>query len=219
MHSFGFLLPLFAALGFPVALGLMGVLLSFGPEASSAGSRSNPKNDPAVLAFRAADALINSAESGVAHGNTAESERRAAAFSAALAQRVAGAFTGGKRTLFDRTRGQFLTYCNLSADADAVLFLVQVPMFKRYKGDVRDELIRMAWDVAVDVTDDIAQQTVEPLRIGVGLRGDAVYGGLALGHHGHAPDIENLYLIDKTKLEAFFRPKERPLAESSRADL
>ena len=102
---------------------------------SGCGPSSSGPAAPEVTAFRAADAAIISSSGGAAYGNNDESKALAKSFSESMKMMEAELFTGGKEDRAGSMTGdEFLTYCQLNEAS--VVFLVHVPQFKRYKGEV-----------------------------------------------------------------------------------
>jgi len=101
-----------------------------------------------------------------------------------------------------------------------VAFLVQVPEFKQYKNEVRDELILLAWSTANRGVSEAGLTDVE--KIGVGLRGMFLYGGLATGPPGEQPETTDagFTVEDELLYEFFAEPSaaEEPAAEESPPD-
>jgi hypothetical protein len=150
---------------------------------------------------------------GVAHGNTEQAKAMAADFSKLMSEAGDTRFAGRKKSAIDLTGENFLTYCQVSGNK--VAFLVQVPEFKQYKDEVRDALISVAWLMANRVVKEAGLTHVE--RIGVGLRGVLLYGGLAIGPPDEAPEKTDAGVtVEDELLYAFFA--EPALAEESHAD-
>lgn len=192
-------------------------LVSCGPS----GPPSPPA--PGETAFKDANRNIDSDDDGVAHGNTEQAKTLAAAYSEAIKAADESFFSGGSESVLDRTGENFLTYCQVSDNK--VAFLVQVPEFKQYKDDVRDALISIAWLTANDVVSDAGLTDVE--KIGVGLRGLFLYGGLAIGPPGETPEKTDAgFTVEDELLYEFFAepaaadspPTEEPEAAMPAAD-
>jgi hypothetical protein len=173
---------------------------------------------PGEDAFDAANDIIRSDDAGVSHGNTEQAEAMAAEFSQMLDAADEALFSGGSEGGIDRTGGKFLTYCRVSGNK--VAFLVHVPQFKQYKDDVRDALISVAWMTANQVVSDSGLTDVE--KIGIGLRGTLIYGGLAIGPPGEDPEMtENSFSVDDELLYEFFAeaaPAGEPETDESESD-
>lgn len=181
--------------------------------AALAGCESRPgKPVPGRDDFRAASSKISSDSNGTAHGNTEQARIMAAAFSEAMGAVDKQAFTGHKKRSFSLTGEKFLTYCHQSGDK--LVFLVHVPQLKAYKREVRDELISLAWEVANFVVTKAGAEGVK--RVGVGLRGSVMYGGLAIGDLGStSPQVENAAAVDEKKLYEFFAAPTTSAAPSA----
>ncbi len=165
----------------------------------AAGRRARPK--PGEDAFRAASSLIISKSEGTAHGDTDEAKEMAQKYSEVLKVMQEKSFTGGKENRrFSLTGEDFLTYCRINDSS--VVFLVHVPQLKRYKGEVRDSLLEIAWLIADQITEGHPQ--ADDLEIAVGLKGTAVFGGSAVGKRGGEPQYENAFIIDETVFFKFF---------------
>jgi len=178
---------------------------------------------PGEKAFDAANREISSDDKGVAHGNTDQAKTMATDFSELMDAADEAFFSGGSEGGIDLTGEQFLTYCQISGNK--VAFLVHVPKFKQYKDDVRDALISVAWLTANQVVSAAGLTDVE--KIGVGLRGTLIYGGLAIGPPGEDPETtENAFSVDDELLYEFFAestsadelPADEPQADEPPAD-
>lgn len=173
--------------------------------------------EPGEEAFHEASRKIITNSEGAFHGNTPAATDMAQRFSEAMATADKEIFTGHKERSFSLTDEEFVTYCQVSGDK--ICFLVHVPQLKRYKDDVRDTLIELTWIVANHA---IAESGAGPFsKVGVGLRGSIVYGGLAIGPPGEKPaETENSAIVDDDKLYEFFVEKtpaaaEEPASEES----
>jgi hypothetical protein len=156
---------------------------------------------PGESAFKEANRNIDSDDDGVAHGNTEQAKNMAADFSELMEQADKALFSGGSESAIDLTGEKFLTYCQVSGNK--VAFLVQVPEFKQYKDEVRDALISLAWLTANRVVNEASLTGVE--KIGVGLRGMFLYGGLAIGPPGEEPEKTDAgFTVEDELLYEFF---------------
>ena len=176
-------------------------------------SDSEPKAElPGASAYDEANRSIVSDREGTYHGNTEIARELARTFSEKVKELEGELFTGGKENrAVSLTGEEFLTYCQLNEDS--VAFLVHVPQFKRYKGEVRDSLLELTWAVAQNLMEGHPQG--ESLEIAIGLRGTMMYGGSAIGTQGGNPKYENSFSIEK---DVFFKYFEEPEAEAEAAE-
>ena len=176
-------------------------------------SDSEPKVElPGAKAFDEANRSIVSDREGTFHGNTEASRELAKALSEMVKELEGEFFSGGKENrAVSLTGEEFLTYCQLNDDS--VAFLVHVPQFKRYKGEVRDTLLELTWAVAQKITE--GHPKGESLEIAIGLRGTMMYGGSATGTQGGNPNYENSFSVDK---DVFFKYFEEPEAEAETSE-
>ena len=159
--------------------------------------------------FEEANTKIISDSAGIFHGNSESAKEMAKQFSETMKVLQAELFTGGKKNrIISLTGEEFLTFCK--SDDRFVVFLVHVPQLKRYKGEVRDALLELAWVVANNATS--GHPAGDNLEIAIGLRGSFFYGGSAIGTKGGEPEYENAATIDK---EIFYKYFESPEEESS----
>lgn len=181
--------------------------------AGCGASDSEPKVElPGEKAFGEANRSIVSDGEGTYHGNTEVARELAKAFSEKVKELEGELFTGGKENrAVSLTGEEFLTYCQLNEDS--VAFLVHVPQFKRYKGEVRDSLLELTWAIAQSLMEGHPQG--ESLEIAIGLRGTMMYGGSAIGTQGGNPKYENSFSIDK---DVFFKYFEEPEAEAETSE-
>jgi hypothetical protein len=185
---------------------LVGAIVAF-PERSAAAGESNQAAVVGEKEFRSANALIMGHTKGTHHGNTDEAKKLAESFSGQKASMEKIFFKGGKENrVFSLTNEQFLTYCQIADDA--IVFLVHVPQFKRYKGDVRDMLITLAWSAAESVAAE--HRADEEIQLVLGLRGSLLYGGSAVGLRGGDPKTRNEAAIDNSFFYPFFGPAPKP---------
>jgi hypothetical protein len=164
---------------------------------------SGRRADPRAALFDEANAKIVTATDGTAFGNTAEATVLAERYGRTMEALAELAFTGGgKKDAPSLTNGHFLTYCELRADR--ICFLVHVPDLRAYKGDVRLELLKLAWTTAKTVT--AVERREKDRRLGVGLRGFVAYGAIATGMGEGTPVNATDEILDEAKLYDFFVP-------------
>jgi len=152
--------------------------------------------------FDKASQAINTNTGGVSYGNTEEAKALADDFATTMKAMQAEFFTGGKKNrTISATKDNFLTYCQLQGNS--VVFLVHVPQFKKYKGEVRDSLNELAWLVATGTTAEY--KAGEDLEIVVAMKGSILYGASCIGKRGGLPETENEYSIDTDKFHKYFK--------------
>jgi hypothetical protein len=144
-----------------------------------AAERSNAQEaqKPGFKEFNAANDLIDSKKSGVAHGNHEAAKECAAGFSSSMKMMTEALFTGGSKANL-MTGGDFLTYCHESEDT--VAFLCHVPSLRSYKTkESKTALQEIAWACAQKEIEK--RNPNEKKKIVIGLRGTASYGSMQEG--------------------------------------
>ena len=154
---------------------------------------------PGEAAFNNANRLITIHTDKTAFGNGPEAVKLAERFGSTLKVFRHIAFTEGNASGPTLTNGEFLTFCQLTDGA--VLFLVHVPELRHFTEDAQASLLKLAWTTARSVTKDI--RGARELKLGVGLRGVLLYGGVAVGsassahaaqlNTGTSEPVETLY--------------------------
>ena len=172
---------------------------------------------PGENEFSRADNQIDTYQGTMAFGNSPQATALAAQFSETLKAARAELFTQGLGLeLFDSTKGEFLTYCELH-DRECA-FIVHVPGLRHFeknfteKVDARKLLAQAAWLSAQKVLK--AGRAGRPhMELAVGLRGISQYSPMMLGYYTENPagpeDGIVKYLDDSTLdnfLWAFFAP-------------
>ena len=198
-----------AVLTMNVVLCLPLVVVLLGCFGEGGGSR---EKKPAERAFDDANSKITSNNDGAFYGNTSAAKEMSQQFSERMGTLQKEFFEGGKKKRgFSLTDEQFVTYCQ--ANKDSVLFLVHVPQFKKYKDDVRDSLLELAWSTASEqVAERYPDQQVE---LCIGLRGSLLYGGSATGTLGGRPAYENKFSVDSEQFHKYFEPEKKPETEGT----
>ncbi len=170
---------------------------------------------PDRAAFKVADERIAFFRGEAAFGNTPEAQALARAFSSEMAALQELSFEGGadESTRVSLTRGEFLTHCQVGPRG--VCFLVHVPQLKRYKGDVREELLSLAWLAANAAARDLPGKGDRELA--VALRGAVMYGATATGRLGaQEPTSRELASsVSESPLYPFFAPAAATVAAGS----
>lgn len=162
---------------------------------------------PGEKEFKSANLKLTGQSRGTHHGNSEEATEMARVYSAMIGDLQPEFFSGGKENrIISLTDEKFLTYCR--SNDSSVVFLVHVPQFKRYKGDVRDTLLLLAWMVAEKVTENHPQ--ADNLDLVVGLRGSLMYGGSAIGKRDSEPTYENEFSIGESKFYRYFAESSTP---------
>lgn len=159
---------------------------------------------PGEMAFDAATSKIVASTKETAFGNNKEAQALAERFSALLRNKLAE----GKENPVPPGKGPFYTYCELREER--ACFLVRVPDFSSYEGGARTSLIQSAWSAAAAVTKELRRK--KDRRIGVGLRGKLVYGGLVIGMGNEEPKTEQGFMVRWEALYEFFAEEEAPPA-------
>ena len=158
---------------------------------------------PDEAAFREADRLIIVNKGQTAFGNSAEATRLAEEFSSRLKLLRTIGFTERSKGAPSISRGEFLTYCALT-DSGA-LFLVHVPDFRNFKEDAQASLLDLAWLTARRSVENVHKE--RDVKLGVGLRGALLYGGIAIGSsRSEQPEQKDTTgTVDVTRFYEFFR--------------
>ena len=180
----------------------------------SACVRSGPPA-PGEQAFAAASSRILTYQGEEAIGNDAEARRLAERFGYLLSVMRKAAFTKGKEGAPSLSEGHFLTYCERRADS--VLFLVHVPELRRFTKDARDALLDISWMCARQATEELRSE--RDLRLGVGLKGALLYGGLAVGPGAsEEPEVKQggAAAVDQKVFYAFFTGAPAPAVVGAR---
>ncbi len=163
---------------------------------------SDPK--PGEKEFQTANAKINVFEGEVGFGNTAACTALAKKFAERIKADEKENFEGGEDENTATTKGNFITYCQETASD--LLLLVRVPNLDTYGGDVRKELVKLAWAAAVELSADLRKAADKKLN--VALRGNLLYGGLASGSASGEPQVEMATSIDTGKFYPLFAAKK-----------
>ncbi|HEX7470414.1 MAG TPA: hypothetical protein VF437_06755 [Verrucomicrobiae bacterium] len=172
---------------------------------------------PGEKEFSEADKQIDSFKGTTAFGNSPEAIKLATQFSEALKVAREELFTHGLGIdLFDSTKGEFLTCCELH-DRECA-FIVHVPGLRHFeknftqKVDARKLLAQAAWLSAQKILK--ANQVGKPqMELAVGLRGISQYSPMMLGYYRENltdPDDGVVKYLDDYELSnflwAFFAP-------------
>jgi len=183
-----------------VAIGSVGLAIAVVSWGLALLSLQNAPVQPGEAEFTAANRMIDRYAEHEAFGNSSEALEIATRFGRLLKTVDSVAFKrkdGAARPSGER---HFLTYVELRQDA--VCFLVHVPELKDYDGEVRRTLLELAWTTAQAATRELRQP--RDLRLGVGLRGELLYGALATGM-GEGTPIQDLGTAVSVKpLHVFF---------------
>ncbi|MGE3674518.1 MAG: hypothetical protein AB7K71_32910 [Polyangiaceae bacterium] len=166
------------------------------------GCKGEPK--PGEKEFQEANAKLNVFEGEAGFGNTAACSALAKQFAVRIKADEKENFEGGEDENTATTKGNFMTYCQETASD--VLLLVRVPNLDTYSGEIRKELIKLAWDAAVELSGDLRKAGEKKLN--VALRGNLLYGGLASGAASGQPQVEMATSIDTDKFYPLFSAKK-----------
>ena len=123
-----------------------------------------------------AESEIVSASGGIAHGNSPEAIALAERYSAAMKSLRDELFTKRKKPGVSLSKGEFLTYCQLSPGKCA--FLVHVPDYRKFDDDAQESLASLAWLAAQHSVKGTLEEGDE---LGVGLKGVLLYGSVQTG--------------------------------------
>jgi hypothetical protein len=141
--------------------------------------------------FREADRRIMAYEGQVAFGNTREAEQMAQRISRTMEglMRIAG---GGAQTpapAVSLSDGHYLTH--VEARQDHLCVLIHVPGLRHLSTEDKQSLLQIAWSLAASSTTKAYGRT--GVKVGVGLRGALLYGGVAVGRAGEKkPDTSDV---------------------------
>jgi len=94
----------------------------------------------------------------------------------------------------------FLVYCQ--NNKDSIVFLIHVPELETYQGEVRDFLLQLAWFVASEFVAELA--STDEVEIAIGIRGQFLYGGSAIGMFGDEPICTNESKIARSTFHKYF---------------
>lgn len=159
---------------------------------------------PEQAAFRVAVSQVLANSGQVAFGNDHQAEGLARRFGQRIEAMREVAFSGAKeeKERASLTKGRFLVHCQLQGDQ--ACFLVHVPQLKNYEGEVRETLLELAWVAAQNATREAGVR-----RLGVGLRGVALFGAIAVGEVGQERPalFECAPSLDTAPLLPFYAPQ------------
>lgn len=166
--------------------------------------------EPAVAAVTANGNLnvvedkIRVGSRGIAHGNTEEAK--------ALAQQYAEAIQVLREEMFSEgndgislSGGKFITYCELRPGMCA--FVVHVPEYRRFEGDAKRSLAKLAWIVGQQTASDKLKPGD---KLAVALKGVVFYGSVMVGKIPDGEGDETEPEIDgasRNDLLPFFEPE------------
>jgi hypothetical protein len=158
----------------------------------------------AEQAFRQAEVSIFLFHGESAFGNTPPAKQLAARFVPMMETIRSLAFTGDDKERASRapslTEGHMLTHVELHQGT--VCFLVRIPSLVRYTDQARTHLLDIAWAAATTLTRTLRKE--HDLKVGVGLRGTLLCGGVAVGMGNAVPEKWVDGLISEEPLFPFF---------------
>lgn len=183
----------------------------------AAGWRTRPGEDE----FSKANDQIDSFKGTAAFGNSPDAIELAKLFSETLKAAREDLFTHGVGIeLFESTKGEFLTYCELH-DGECA-FIVHVPGLRHFeknfteKVDARKLLAQAAWLSAQKVL-KASHAGKSQMELAVGLRGISQYSPMMLGYYKenqNTPEDGVIKYLDDSDLSnflwAFFAPVVKP---------
>jgi hypothetical protein len=132
---------------------------------------------PGEEAFENASSQIAVHNQKTAFGNGPEAVKLAEAFGSTMKTMRQVLFSKSNGRGPSLTDGEFLTYCHLTEDG--VLFLVHVPELRKFTEDAQKSLLELSWVTARSTTKEFRGK--RNVKLGVGLRGALLFGGLAIG--------------------------------------
>jgi hypothetical protein len=132
---------------------------------------------PGQTEFREADRQIIANKGAVAFGNSSEAIALAKDYSASIKILRENLFTKGNKDAFSMSKGEFLTYCQLTTNA--CVFLVHVPELRHFTGDAKQTMVDLAWVNAQSVLK--AKLRSPPKTVVVGVKGAFLYDGILIG--------------------------------------
>lgn len=184
-HTLFFLPPKFwSVAGTGVALFSILLPSDFTTHSTSASSAGH-------AAFNAANGLLTTSSKGVVHGNTAEAQVLAEAFSAALKEIRKEGIEKGRSAGPSLTKGEFLTYCLLKEQC--CVFMVHVPQLRKFSEDAKAFMAEAGWLVALQV---LEESGTKPAAVAVGVRGSLLYDRVIVGRPG--PVAQHKELVIRT---------------------
>ncbi len=138
-------------------------------------------------------------------GNNAKAVELAESFAERMLMVRETAFTSGKKSLFQLSKGQFITYVELHENS--ALFLVHVPDYRKFDREAKEELGKLAWLVAQLTVED---ELPEDADLAVALKGTLLYGDIMVGYVSKVEALQDNYLIRKKEDLLPFFPEEVP---------
>jgi hypothetical protein len=169
---------------------------------------------PAGIARTAVDDRLTKAElaivsdsKGTALGNSPEAIVLAGRFAAYMEAADKEAFTDSKAKL-KLSGGHYVTWCELRPGRCA--FVVHVPEYRRFTGDAKELLAKLAWSAAQRT---VSSTLDEGDQLAVGLKGVLMYGAVMTGDVSRQEgEYQGLRFRteDKSQLEPFFRASPDP---------
>lgn len=109
-------------------------------------------------------------------GNSPQAIKLANLFAERIKEASDEFITADRKPLLQLSDGEYLTFCELHPDR--VLFLVHVPSYRKFTGDAKKAIAKLAWLAAQSTA---AGQLQGEAKLGVGLRGVLTYGDILLG--------------------------------------
>ncbi len=176
---------------FSIGAGLYGLRQIYYERSFPSDYRNRPARGwgarPGEKEFSTANDKLQTFNGVSAFGNSPQAVTLATQFSIALKSVREEHFTGADYPeLFESTKGEFLTYCELHDQECA--FIVHVPGLRRFekksfqKEDARKQLAQASWILAEKILK--ANNAGRPkMELAVGLRGISMYGPIMLGNY------------------------------------
>ncbi len=148
----------------------------------------------------------------VGYGNTPKAVEQARSYSESMEAMTQLFFEGqDEDRKLTMTQNKFLVYCEKKPRS--TIFLVHVPELRRYKGDVRDSLMDLAW---LSARTSVGQEPEQTLAVGV--RGAVLYGPLYIGNSQGDPYFKGDGLTSMERIYPFFDPAKDQINETTAAE-
>ena len=161
--------------------------------------------------FEKANQAISTKSKGVYHGNNQSARGMAYAFSGKIKRVDEAVFAGGHESGGLVSGKDFLVFCQ--ENDDSIVFLVRVPELDQYHDEVRQVLLALTWQVAVEVVQE--HPNSQNVEIAVGLRSLYIYGASAIGRIDDTPEYDAGPRIKRGRFYKYFRSSDSTLEENS----
>ena len=192
---------------------LSSIVLSFIAAKDPGDAVTGPRpSSPASKAFDDANRLISKYEQTEAFGNHEQAQEMAQEFAQLVKEGRAAGIESSRPSSASLSKGNFLTYCQLSGDKCA--FLVHVPDLRHFTPEAKEWVGKLCWAVARSVC---MKTQPAPKNLSVGIRGAFLYDRILTGvlaSDNPSPDA-GLSLTrkgddSKEALYPYFSPSKNP---------